>query len=201
MKILISKPEGIVLQLNVVSVNEDNAQGEGWVDATVNSSNSEIVEAESAPSTWQRGCYVYSNGTWSFLDTEAENTIVTSAANKLTATKERIVAEIKVERDRRKLNGVYVSGKWIHSDTYSRTQWMAMVMMGANIPAIAWTTMDNSTVTTSQTLAGAVFQATANLDATLFAYAKSLISAVDASSAPESIDITTGWPVTFGEDA
>ena len=108
-----------------------------------------------------------------------------------------IRAAIKAERDRRKFNGVFVSGKWIHTDTYSRTQWMGMVMMGASVPAIEWTTMDGTSITTSQALAGAVFQATATLDATLFAYAKSLIDAVDASNDPASVDITTGWPATF----
>ena len=104
---------------------------------------------------------------------------------------------IRAERDRRKFNGVFVSGKWIHTDTYSRTQWMGMVMMGAGIPAIEWTTMDNTSITTSQALAGAVFQATATLDSTLFAFAKSLIDTVNASSDPTSVDITTGWPATF----
>lgn len=106
-------------------------------------------------------------------------------------------AAIRAERDRRKFNGVLVSAKWIHTDTYSRTQWMGMVMMGAGIPAIEWTTMDNTSITTSQALAGAVFQATATLDATLFGYAKGLIEAVNASNDPSSIDITTGWPATF----
>ena len=105
---------------------------------------------------------------------------------------------IRAERDRRKFNGVLVSAKWIHTDTYSRTQWMGMVMMGASVPAIEWTTMDGTSITTSQALAGAVFQATATLDAALFAFAKSLIAAVDASSDPASVDITTGWPATFG---
>ena len=72
-----------------------------------------------------------------------------------------------------------------------------MVMMGASVPAIEWTTMDGTSITTSQALAGAVFQDTATLDATLFAYAKSLIDAVDASNDPASVDITTGWPATF----
>lgn len=112
-------------------------------------------------------------------------------------TRVELVHSVKVERDRRKFNGVFVSNKWIHTDTYSRTQWMGMVMMGAAIPAISWTTMDNTTITTSQSLANAVFQATANLDATLFAYAKTLIETVEESNDPASIDITTGWPATF----
>lgn len=105
--------------------------------------------------------------------------------------------DIKTERDRRKLNGVFVQSKWIHSDTYSRTQWMAMVMMGASIPSIAWTTMDGTSITTSQTLAGQVFQACAQLDAAVFSYAKTLMNQVDASTDPGSIDITTGWPATY----
>ena len=129
-----------------------------------------------------------------YTDQQDEDDAV--AANLATLRASRI-AQIKAERDRRKFNGVFVSGKWIHTDTYSRTQWMGMVMMGASVPAIPWTTMDNTSITTSQALAGAVFQATATLDATLFAYTKSLIAAVDASSDPASVDITTGWPATF----
>lgn len=111
--------------------------------------------------------------------------------------REAICTAIRAERDRRKFNGVFVSGKWIHTDTYSRTQWMGMVMMGAGIPAIDWTTMDGTSIRTSQALASAVFAATATMDVTLFAYAKSLIAAVEASSTPQAVDIVTGWPVTF----
>ena len=104
---------------------------------------------------------------------------------------------IKAERDRRKFNGVKVGTQWIHTDTYSRTQWMAMVMMGASIPAIDWTTMDGTSVVTSQALAGQVFQGTAQLDAQLFGYAKMLITQVEAAADPASVDITVGWPATF----
>lgn len=122
---------------------------------------------------------------------------VEEAEANLAALRTTKITAIKAERDRRKFNGVYVSNKWIQSDTYSRTQWMAMVMMGANVPIIEWTTMDSTSITTSQTLANEVFQATATLDATLFAYAKSLITSVNASSDPVSIDITAGWPDTY----
>lgn len=108
-----------------------------------------------------------------------------------------VVKAIKSERDRRKFNGVKVGTKWIHTDTYSRTQWMGMVMMGAGIPAIDWTTMDGTSVTTSQALAGQVFQGTAQLDAQLFGYAKALITQVEAAADPASVDITVGWPATF----
>lgn len=129
-----------------------------------------------------------------YADQQDEDDAVAAHLATLRASK---VTAIKAERDRRKFNGVFVSGKWIHTDTYSRTQWMGMVMMGASVPAIEWTTMDNTSITTSQALAGAVFQATATLDSTLFAFAKSLIDTVNASSDPSSVDITTGWPATF----
>lgn len=129
-----------------------------------------------------------------YTDQQDEDDAVAAHLATLRASK---VTAIKAERDRRKFNGVLVSTKWIHTDTYSRTQWMGMVMMGASVPAIEWTTMDNTSITTSQALAGAVFQATATLDSTLFAFAKSLIDTVNASGDPTSVDITTGWPATF----
>lgn len=123
--------------------------------------------------------------------------ILAQQAVALVAAKAAKHVAIKAERDRRKFNGVSAQGKWIHSDTYSRTQWLGMFLMGAGIPAIEWTTMDGTSITTSQTLAGQVFQGIAVLDASLFAYAKSLMAAVDASTDPDSINITTGWPATY----
>lgn len=104
---------------------------------------------------------------------------------------------IKAERDRRKLNGVFVSGKWIHTDTFSRTQWMAMFMMGASIPVIPWTTMDYSTINTSQTLAAQVFNAVAQMDATLFSQAAVHRAAMEASANPLAYDFSSGWQATF----
>lgn len=104
---------------------------------------------------------------------------------------------IKAERDRRKLNGVLVSGKWIHTDVFSRTQWMAMVMMGAALPAVQWRTMDGTSVTTTPTLAGQVFQAVAVMDATVFAVAEGHRVAMLASTDPASYDFSAGWPATF----
>jgi hypothetical protein len=117
----------------------------------------------------------------------------------LPPSKSVLIGRIKSERDRRKFNGVNVSGKWLHTDTYSRTQWLGMVLMGANLPAIEWTTMDGTSVTTTPTLAGQVFQGTAMLDAAVFAHAKSLIAQVEASTDPGSVDITTGWLATYGD--
>lgn len=111
----------------------------------------------------------------------------------------QIIADIRAERDRRKFNGVLVAGKWIHTDTYSRTQWMGMKIMGASVTEVDWVTMDGSTIKTTPVLAAAVFDAVAALDTSLFNYARNLISQIDTSANPASINIKTGWPVTFGE--
>lgn len=109
-----------------------------------------------------------------------------------------IWTEIKTIRDTKIQTGGYqASGKWFHSDTFSRTQQMALVMMGASVPAIKWKTMDGSFVTMTQGLAGAIFQAAAAHDAAIFGHAEALRAQVDAASDPSTIDIHAGWPATF----
>lgn len=108
-----------------------------------------------------------------------------------------IKAAIKDKRDKVKFGGVYVSGKWFHTDTDSRSQWLGLNMMGANIPAALWTTMDGTEITLTQSLAGAVFLATATLDMTAFAVAKSHIAAMEISDNPDAYDFSAGWPVTY----
>ena len=106
---------------------------------------------------------------------------------------------IKQERDRRTQQGGYqVAGKWFHSDTFSRTQQMGLVMMGANIPAnLQWKTMDGSFVTMSQTLAGQVFAAAAASDAALFARAEQIKTAMEAD--PVNFELAAqAWPAVFG---
>lgn len=196
MKILIRKSDNVVIYAQDDLILDTEVHGNGWRDPQFNTDNALLGDA-ALPDNWIGAVWSYSNGVWAVADTAAHAEHLANLAAKTNAVRAGIHTAIRAERDRRKFNGVFVSDKWIHTDTYSRTQWMAMVMMGASVPAIAWTTMDNTTITTSQALAGAVFQATATLDATLFSYAKSLMSQVDASSDPASVDIAAGWPATF----
>ena len=106
---------------------------------------------------------------------------------------------IKTERDRRTQSGGYqAAGKWFHSDTFSRTQQMGLVMMGAGIPGgLQWKTMDGSFVTMTQTLAGQVFAAAAASDAAIFARAEQIRAAMDAD--PAAFDLSAhAWPPVFG---
>lgn len=105
---------------------------------------------------------------------------------------------IKAERDRRTQQGGYqAAGKWFHSDTFSRTQQMGLVMMGASIPAdLQWKTMDGSFVAMTQTLAGQVFAAAAASDAALFARAEQIKVAMEADPVNFVLASQT-WPAVF----
>lgn len=108
--------------------------------------------------------------------------------------------EIKAERDNRIQHGGYqVGDKWFHSDTFSRTQQVALVVLGANIPTnTPWKTMDGSFVTMTQALAGQIFAAAALSDVAIFGVAETHRTAMEASADPASYDFSGGWPVAFG---
>jgi hypothetical protein len=108
---------------------------------------------------------------------------------------------IKAMRDHRAQNGGYqVAGKWFHSDILSRTQIMALVMMGSNIPAgLQWKTMDGSFIPMNATLANQVFAAAATQDTLTFQAAETHKAAMEALANPATYDYSTGWPAIFGE--
>lgn len=111
----------------------------------------------------------------------------------------RIWEDIKRYRDNLVDNGGFkVGAHWYHSNLLSRTQYISLVMMGANIPAnTVWKTLDNGYVTMTQTLAGQIFAAGAAQDAALFAKAAEQKAAIDASSTPDSYNWKTDWPETY----
>ena len=124
----------------------------------------------------------------------------TAPAPDLTALRAAHWEDIKRERDRRTQQGGYqVAGKWYHSDTFSRTQQMGLVMMGAGIPGgLQWKTMDGSFVTMTQTLAGQVFAAAAASDAALFSHAEQIKAVMEDD--PVNFDLASQtWPAVFGE--
>lgn len=110
-------------------------------------------------------------------------------------------AGIKAERDRRIQSGGYKIGtKWFHSDTFSRTQQICLVMLGANIPVnTPWKTMDGTTVTMTQTLAGQIFAAASASDVAIFAAAETHRQSMEAAADPAAYDFSGGWPKVFGE--
>lgn len=133
-----------------------------------------------------------------FLD-ETDPLIVAWLAAKPTA-KASAWERIKTERDRRIQQGGYKAGtKWYHSDTFSRTQQMGLVMLGANIPAnTPWKTMDGSFVVMTQTLAGQIFGTAAASDIAIFTAAEVHKAAMEASADPAAYSFTGGWPAIYG---
>lgn len=119
------------------------------------------------------------------------------AAQRLAAARETAWERIKAKRDAKKAGGVLVAGNWFHSDADSRIQQLGLLIMGANVPPVAWKTMSGEFVTMTPTLAGQIFQATAASDMAVFKVAEAHRSAVNVSTDPANYDIGTGWPATF----
>lgn len=117
------------------------------------------------------------------------------------ATAPQVWERIKAERDRRIQSGGYkVGAKWFHSDTFSRTQQMGLVMLGANIPAnTQWKTMDGTTIIMTQTLAGQIFSTAAASDIAIFAAAETHRAAMEASADPSAYDFSAGWPQVYAD--
>ena len=113
--------------------------------------------------------------------------------------KEVLWSAIKAERDRRIQSGGYkVGAKWFHSDTFSRTQQMGLVMLGASIPAnTPWKTMDGTTVTMTQALAGQIFATAAASNIAIFAAAETHRAAMEAAADPATYDFSSGRPAVF----
>lgn len=110
--------------------------------------------------------------------------------------------EIKTYRNKLMQEGGYkVGDKWFSSDTFSRSQQLGLVMLGANIPqGLMWKTMNGSFVEMTPTLAQEVFASAAAQDSTIFSHAESLNAQVQALTTAEevkSFDITAGWPETY----
>lgn len=130
------------------------------------------------------------------LDIQDGTSRLATAEEVLVALRAAIWERIKAERDRRIQEQGYVAGgKRFHGDTFSRTQQMGLVMLGASIPpGLQWKTMDGSFVAMTQTLAQQVFAAAAASDIALFGHAEALRAQVNAAEDPSSVDITAGWP-------
>ena len=132
---------------------------------------------------------------WETVDLDAEE------ANTNVADARVLLADrVRAIRDRKMLNGGYQhNGKWFHSDLASRIQQLGLNMAGNAIPPqTKWKTMDGTLVTMTPAVAQGIFAAAMQQDLALFERGEQLIAAINASSAPESIDITTGWPATYG---
>lgn len=123
------------------------------------------------------------------------------AAN-LSSAKESKWNSIKDYRNKLTQDGGFkASNKWFHSDVFSRSQQLGLVMLGNSIPAgLMWKTMDGSFVEMTPVLAQEVFQSATLQDSALFSHAETLNTQVQALQTVEEVqafDITAGWPETY----
>jgi hypothetical protein len=144
--------------------------------------------------------------------TEAQAIEIANPAPSLEQRREAVWEAVKSERKSRVSGGVLVSGHWYHTDADSRVQHMrladkaAALLAGGGVGAdvlqvagqpIAWKTLANDLVPMTAALAVAIVEDIEVLDALAFARAETLRAQIEASSDPDSIDITTGWPSTY----
>lgn len=120
-------------------------------------------------------------------------------ATKLANAQNQVVDSIRNWRDNLSNTiGVNVGGYWWQTDTDDRIKYIALLMMGANIPAnTLWKTMTGTFVTVTATLVQGVFQAVAASDATIYAYCQTQITNMLAASDPLNYDYTQGWPTGY----
>jgi hypothetical protein len=113
--------------------------------------------------------------------------------------KQQIKQQIMQIRDTKLANGGFkVGDKWFHSDTFSRTQQLALTMLGNNLPNnIDWKTMDKSKIRLTPQVVQQLFGSAVTQDNSIFSYAETLTEAVMAAEDPSTIDINAGWPETF----
>lgn len=139
------------------------------------------------------------------LIAEVEATYVPEPVQSLAVRQAEAWERIKHERDRRKSLGVKVGAHWYHSDADSRIQQLSLFVMGVSVPPVPWKTLTLSGppvfVTMTQAIAGGIFQGTAASDAAIFAAAEAHRVAMQASSAPEDYDTSTGWPASIEDEA
>lgn len=134
----------------------------------------------------------------------AELTYV-NAPKDLKGIRERLWEKIKNRRDEVKNNGgCLVQGKWYHTDTDSKQQQIALVIMGANIPAnLQWKTLDGSFVTMTQALASELFAAQVMREQVIFGLAESKRAAIANMTIEqlEAYDVLDGFPQEYVDEA
>lgn len=143
-----------------------------------------------------------SQGQMIVADEDGRPVLLAPAPETLERAIERTSIAITAHRDQlTQTGGFKVADKWFHSDVFSRTQFLGLNGMGANIPAgLKWKTMDGTFVDMTPELASQVFQAAAAQDIAIFAACESHKAALQAAVDVDEVaayDWTVGWPEVF----
>lgn len=122
---------------------------------------------------------------------------------------------IKAIRDFRKEAGFEVGSYWVHSDVFSRSQWlglkdnardtlasggsMSTVLRDDKSNKIVWKMLDGAFVQVTAQLAFDIVSAVMKSDMAIFTAAEQHRAAMCAAADPASYDFTTGWPQSYDE--
>lgn len=144
---------------------------------------------------------------------DAGNTPEPAPEVPIEARRAAVWEQAKAERKRHTDSGVLVNTHWFQTDRDSRIQFLRLDQKASTALAaggqptdllqvagqdIYWKTYDNGLVPMTVALAQGIALAVEVLDAMAFARGEQLRAQIAASDDPESIDITTGWPPTYG---
>lgn len=138
--------------------------------------------------------------------TYTNGTFLAPVEPSLQEKKDAIWLAIRNERDHRvQTNGFKVEVstgvfKWFHSDVFSRTQQLGLVMAGAAVPAVSWKTMDGSFVTMTQSIASKIYASAAATDPAIFAAAEQHKAAAWALEDPTAYTAyldDANWPERY----
>lgn len=151
--------------------------------------------------------HAWTDGSW-----QVDATLV---ANLLKEAQASAWVLIKAERDRRKKAGFNAGGKWVHSDTFSRSQWLGLKDNARDALAaggtmadglrddedkpIIWKMLDGSFVPVTAQLAFDVVAAVTRADMAIFTAAETHNVIMRAAADPAAYEYTTGWPQTYAE--
>lgn len=87
--------------------------------------------------------------------------------------------------------------KWFHTDDPSRVQYLALILLGANIPSnLIWKTMDGSFINMTQSLVGLIFQTMNATEQSNYANAEYHINQVRTTQ-NINYDYSTGWSLKY----
>lgn len=116
-----------------------------------------------------------------------------------------------IRQEKTERGGFFAAGKWFHSDVFSRTQQLGLIIAAQQfvatggqptdpIPGVPpWSTLDNTTIVLTPAVVSQFLPAFSTQEGAMFSFAASLRQQIEVSDDPESIDITTGWPAIYGD--
>lgn len=88
--------------------------------------------------------------------------------------------------------------RWIPTTVESKVQIAGMVALGNNLPAgLRVKDLEDNLIAVNVARALTILTAIMNREATVFDHAEALLSAVNASGTPATVDVESGWPESY----